>query len=283
MAEDRVLEKPSASKEEKKCPWWPYVIFCLIIGMLIGVGVFEYQKRHAKESSLSQELSKVKSDLTACQASQAPKCGEEPKKVVKKVRKVRHYAVPKKPLVAQARVEEKKFDPNVCGEGTDAVINKATGKPECRAIPAVVTSVAPMPAPVVKRVIAEPKEPDVYYPAVAAIEEESSLPTARHALGCAGIGALGGLVVEGNGRGAARGALVAVVGDLIGTAIGGRTGGDIGCGVGTVGNMAYRYNRGGNNSSPPIAAANPPGPGVVTLPPGPGVTTLPPGPGVITH
>lgn len=279
MAEERIPEKLGAPKDKnKKCPWWPYVIFCLVIGMLVGVGVFESQKRHTEEVRLDQELTKVKSDLMACQATHVSKCEEVPKKVVKKVRKVRHHAIPKKPPVAQARVEEKKFDPRVCGEGTDAVINKATGKPECRAVPAAVTSVVPMPAPVVKRVIAEPKEPDVYYPAVAAIEEESSLPTARHALGCAGVGALGGLVVEGNGRGAARGALVAVVGDLIGTAIGGRTGGDIGCGVGTVGNMAYRYNRGRNNSSPPVVAVNPPNPRPSVTPPG--VTVNPGLPGV---
>ncbi|OHA83906.1 MAG: hypothetical protein A2937_01805 [Candidatus Yonathbacteria bacterium RIFCSPLOWO2_01_FULL_47_33b] len=130
----------------------------------------------------------------------------------------------------------------------------------------------------VVRVEPKPKEPDVYYPAVSVAEEESSLPTARHALGCAGVGALGGLAVEGNGRGAARGAIVALVGDVVGTMVGGSTGGTVGCGVATGGYVISRYrNRhDGNSSSPSVA----PPPIVNTFPPvtgtGPGVNTLQP-------
>jgi uncharacterized membrane-anchored protein YhcB (DUF1043 family) len=281
-AKDGQEEAVFSEKSKRKNLWWCFAIILLILGMLAGLGIFEYQKFRAKEDSLGQELSKVKDNLTECRAKQTPTCKEEPKKLIKKARKVHRHAAPKPVAkVVVPKVEEKKYQiaaplkPNatqmaaVCSPLP--IISDGQGGWKCA---------QPIRVEVVKE-DAKPQGPDVYYPAVYVGEEESSFPTAQHALGCAGVGALGGYIVEGNGRGALRGAVVAVVGDLVGTAIGGRAGGDIGCGVGTAGNMIYRYrNRSdGNNFSPPIVSQPPT---VRTLPPGSGETTPPLGPGVKT-
>lgn len=281
MAEKSVVDEPK-SANKKKSVWWLVLIAILLFAGAAywGWNIAQEQKaREQKQKNRSDELSKVltakdkdlqkaQTALLVCEGLRKGQalCGDNKKRK-------RHYHTPKpSKLTRTENPSPKMVSTKLTAEQMVAacdplpIVSDGHGGWKCVSLPPQQIAAA------VKEVA--PKEPDVYYPAVFEGEEESSLPTANHALGCAGVGALGGLAVEGNGRGAVRGALVAVVGDLIGTAVGGRTGGNIGCGIGTVGNMVYRHNRGGNNLPPPPVMHSPPipAPGATANPGLPGAT-----------
>ena len=275
-------------KETKKRFGWGWMVGLLIAGLFIGLGVWYYQTSQKKEQEhaekllkdenvrLEKDLSAAKLALSVCKDPASP-C----KRAKKPSSKTPQYRTPKVHSAKRDVVEKKPQEIRSAKLTAEQMIEACSPLPiisnghggwKCMPPKSVETTKE------VVRVEPKPKEPDVYYPAVSVAEEESSLPTARHALGCAGVGALGGLAVEGNGRGAARGAIVALVGDVIGTMVGGSTGGTVGCGVATGGYVISRYrNRhDGNSSSPSVA----PPPIVNTFPPvtgtGPGVNTLQP-------
>lgn len=287
MAVERdTREAPAPQGNTKKRFGWFWGIGCLIVGLLVGLGIFGYQNINnkqvqqekdykAEEARLKEELLKAGEALRLCKATQVPCSGGHTTIPTRHRPHHRHFAL-KPPPGIRPKIEVEKHSQ----EPTAAQIAAA-----CNPLPIALNSqgkwkcVPPQRVEVVKSPTKQ-EEPDVYYPAVNidGSNEESSLPTTNHALTCAGAGALGGLVAERNGRGAARGALVALAGDFIGTAIGGRTGGTIGCGVATGGYMINRYNhrnRGGGNH-PPIITQPPPvsggSPGVTVNPGIPGVT-----------
>lgn len=296
MAHDSVKE-PKGDTEDSKSNilWWCFAVILLILGILAGLGINEYQKFHAEKARLGEVLANTKNALSACQVTKVPHCDVEPKVVVKKPHKVHRYAVPKPP-VAKARVVEKKFDPRSCGE-MDAVINKATGKPECRAISTPVTTFAPapMPAPVVTKVEAPKTEMKCEKPLIRKLNDDGSIecialpaPVAQAAPGC--------LPPDEQGRIFCRTQRVVVSQPVV----------PIYSGYGYDRHYDYqrpapRYEQRPYNPSPywivPPQQGPSQSPGVTTLPPssywivppqqrpnsGPGVTTLPPGPGVVTR
>jgi hypothetical protein len=271
MAEDTVKERKGGTKEkQEKNLWWPFAACLLIFGMLAGLGIFEYQKSRTERDRLEQELSKAKIDLAVCKKTQSPKCDNEPKKVLKKARKVHRYTAPKSPVV-KPKVEEKKFNPKVCGEGTEMVVSRATGEPECRATHALV------PAPLVTKAEAPKPEMKCEKPLIRELREDGSIacivlpapvpvtqPVPQVAPDCFPPDAQGRIFCR---RTEAKSGSSWIPWVLGGAAV-----------LAVIAN-----NRRGNHGSSPPPVVTMQGPSVTTLPPGPGVTTLPPGPGVVTH
>lgn len=157
VRESEAGEQATPKGEKKRRFGWPVVVTLLILSILTGLGVREHQQRSAQiaqnEKSLSEERTRLEKELHDAQGAlkvckEAAPCG----KAKKLTRNTHRYKVPKPPAVAQARIKEKKFDPRDCGEGTEAVFSKVTGKPECRMI-----AVAPPPTPA-PRVAEAPKQ-----------------------------------------------------------------------------------------------------------------------------
>ncbi|MHB1118268.1 MAG: hypothetical protein ACYCZ7_01945 [Minisyncoccota bacterium] len=145
------MSEQETSKEERKTSsWWPRVLIGLIIGVLAFLGGVEHAKvaemADIETSTLKRELVQTKDKLTLCELK--PSCDKK-RDVLKN--KVHRHAAPK-PFVSPPMVRKKSFDPKVCGEGTEAVISKVTGMPECRSMSA--------PLPVVVKAEA-PKKPEV--------------------------------------------------------------------------------------------------------------------------
>ncbi len=297
MAEKGVVEtKDDKEGNKSKILWWCLAVILLILGILFGLGIGEYKNSHDENVRLGDELVSTKKTLDACQKIKVPRCDDEPKVVLRKAqKKVHRYAVPKPPAV-KPKVEEKKFDPKDCGEGTEAMFNKVTGKPECRVV------VAPAPAPVVAKVEAPKPEMKCGKPLIRKLNDDGSteciaLPAevAQPAV------ANGCLPPDAQGRIFCRAQRTVVSQPVV----------PIFSGYGYDRHQGYqrpepRY----TNPQPywivppqqrpdtgPGVTTLPPGPGVTTLPPpqhwivppqprpssGPGVTTLPPGPGVVTR
>ena len=293
---DEIKEGVIEESNNKQCPWWPYAVLVAIIGLLIGLGIAEYQKSHAESNRLGDELVNTKKALSACQVTKVPHCDSEPKVVLKKApKKVHHYAVPKPPVVKQ-----KVFDPKDCGYGTEAGFNKATGKPECRVVPTPVTTFvpAPMPAPVVTKVEAPKPEMKCEKPLIRKLNDDGSTECiALPAESVQPAVANGCLPPDAQGRIFCRVQRTVVSQPVV----------PIFSGDGYDRYQGYqrpepRYEQRHTNPQqywyvPPQNPTPSPSPGVTTLPPqqywyvppqqrpssGPGVTTLPPGPGVVTR
>lgn len=168
MTRESAVDGPKGKEGTSSFSSWCIILVILaaIAGAVVwGWGVAQDQKaREVKlKSALAQkegELITTKGKLAVCEAK--PACEKKKVKAKKRIHQVR--TAPPKPAPAPAPVpvpvpapvllpsaEAKKFDPSVCGEGTEAVIDKASGEPHCRAIvtsPSVTPVAPPTIAPV---------------------------------------------------------------------------------------------------------------------------------------
>lgn len=302
MANDSVKETKDDTEDTKsKSLWWCLAIILLILGVLVWLGVNEYQKFHTEKTRLGDELVNAKNALSSYQETKVSHCNTEPKVFIKKPHKVHLYTVPKPPIVKQ-----KVFDPKDCGYGTEAGFNKATGKPECRVVPTHVTTFvpAPIPAPVVTKVETPKTEMKCEKPLIRKLNDNNSIECIALPVEAVQPAAANGcLPPDAQGRIFCRVQRTAVSQSV--APVYGGYGYDRYQGYQR---PAPRYEQRQYNPSSywivppqqrpdsgPGVSTLPPGPGVTTLTPshwivppqqrpsqGPGITTLPPGPGVTT-
>ncbi|HAT68272.1 MAG TPA: hypothetical protein DCS20_01485 [Candidatus Yonathbacteria bacterium] len=282
VAEEKVEGKESAPEKEKggNSSGWAIAIFMLIVGVLAGLGILEWQNNRDEQlrksfteekARLEKELETAKVSLQQCEAK--PKCVKPKKHTRKKIH--RPTPAPER-LASKPQAEEKMFDASLCGDGTEMTISKVTGKPECRAIPVAI----PTPVYMRDRVVEKPKQkPEMVCekPNILQLRDDGSTacialpatqqPTTQSPPGCF-TDAQGRIMCPRN-----REAKKSSWGSWIPWAVSGAAV------LWAVDD--HRKNRKVSSPGPNVVTL-PPGPGVVTNPPGPGVATLPPGPGVTT-
>lgn len=263
MVRESAAERKRVSGKEHKGFWWLIALCFLIIGVLAGLGFFGYQKFNTVLAEKEKEVVAAKKALGVCKAKPKIVC----QAVVPK-KKVHRRSTVKKTFVQQAKkIEEEKFDPKHCGEGTEAVISKATEKPECRAIHAA----NPMPAPVAMKVESPKPDMECKEPLIRQLRDDGSIaciappaaqPASQVVPGC--------LPPDSLGRIMCRRTEVKSSSSWIPWAVGGAA-------VLAIANNRHRGH--GNSGPPPVVSSptiitnNPQGPNVITLPPGPGVVT----------
>lgn len=279
MAEGKVEEKESVPEKEKGegSTWWAIAIAALIIGLLGGRGILEWQNNRDEQltKSFMEEKARLEKELKTANASlqhcEAKKCVKPKKHTRKKAHQP--ITVPER-LASKPKAEEKRFDASLCGDGTEMTISKVTDKPECRAIPVMI----PPPTYVRESVTEKPKPEMVCEkPNILQLRDDGStaciaMPTTQQSTtqsppGCF-TDAQGRIMCPRNreAKKSSWGSWVPWV--ISGAAV-----------LWAVDD--HRKNRKVSSPGPSVVTL-PPGPGVVTDPPGPGVVTLPPGPGVTT-
>lgn len=269
--ESGTAKKAALDKSNKRRFGWPVAVFVLILGVLAGLGVVEYQAKRDKQAQeifnkekarLEKELQIAKDSLRACETKLT--CAKPKKKYV---RKVSRYVAPKPP-VSTVKVEEKMFDSRTCGEGTEAMISKITGKPECRAI---VAASVPTSIPRVTRVVEQPKpEMICEKPNIRELRDDGSIACVALPVAQAVSQMPPGCFTDPQGRLMCPRSIEAKSeGSWIPWAVGAAV---LGIAINNYGGK----DKGHKNRTPPGVSSLPPGPGFTS--PGLGVATLPPEP-----